>query len=161
MGGRHGTKKDWRPSHWARSPSPINLPSPRIREGCPNLYDYRIITVAKARHLIHGGPYASDGEGKLRARDSECFLRVRRIIRSASRAKNCEVVDLAFLGMHQNHAASRASKIIPMIACIENGRRADETFVPWSANGFEGNLNASGQGILLGAAIDFGHALTQ
>jgi hypothetical protein len=62
-------------------------------------------------------------------------LSVCRIIRSTSGAKDREIVDLAFLGMHQNHTTFCASKINRIIACIENWRRADKAVVPWSPNG--------------------------
>jgi hypothetical protein len=72
------------------------------------------------------------------------FLRIRRVIRSASRAKNREIVDLAVLGMHQDDTALPASKINRVLAGIENWRGTDKTVVPWSGNGFEGNLKACG-----------------
>jgi hypothetical protein len=63
-------------------------------------------------------------------------LGIRRIVRSAPCAKNCKIVDLAFLGVHQNHAAFRAREINRMIPCIENWRRADKPHLGWSPNRF-------------------------
>jgi hypothetical protein len=63
-------------------------------------------------------------------------LGIRRIIRSAPCAKNCEIVDLAFLGVHQNHAAFRAREINCMIPCMENWWRADKPHVGGSTNRF-------------------------
>jgi hypothetical protein len=77
------------------------------------------------------------------------FLEVRRIVCSAPRAENCEILDLAFLGMHQNHAAFPASEVDRMIAGVENGRRADETHASRSRNRFQTDLKVCGQGIVL------------
>jgi hypothetical protein len=69
-------------------------------------------------------------------------LCVRRIIGSAFRAKNREIVDLAVLGVHQDDTAFPASKINRVIARIQNWRGTDKAIVPWSGNGFEADLKA-------------------
>ena len=76
------------------------------------------------------------------------FLRVRGIIRSASRAENREIMDLAVLGMHQDDTAFAASKIVRVMARVENWRGTDKAVMPWSGNGLEADLNARGHGVL-------------
>jgi hypothetical protein len=58
-------------------------------------------------------------------------LEVGRIIGSAPRAEYRQIVDLAFLGMHQDHAAFPAGKTNLVIAGIKKWRGADQAFVPW------------------------------
>jgi hypothetical protein len=77
------------------------------------------------------------------------FLRIRRIIRSASRAKNREIVDLALLGMQQDDTAFPAGKINRVIARIENWRGADELFQSRPRNRPETDLTVCGHGFVL------------
>jgi hypothetical protein len=77
------------------------------------------------------------------------FLEVRRIVCSAPRSENCEIVDLAFLGMHQHHTAFPTSEVDRMIACVENGRGADKALTSRSRNRFQTDLKVCGQEIVL------------
>jgi hypothetical protein len=70
------------------------------------------------------------------------LLWVRRIIRSAFRAKNREIVDLTVLGTHQDDTAFPASKINRVIARFQNWRGPDKAVVPWSGNGLKADLKA-------------------
>jgi len=92
----------------------------------------------RAHGVVHRGvtPSAS-GNGAIGH-----SLGIRGAVRSAFRAKNREIVDLAVLGMHQDDTAFPASKINRVIARTENWRGTDKAIVPWPGDGLEADLKA-------------------
>jgi hypothetical protein len=73
---------------------------------------------------------------------TEHSLGIRGVVRSAFRAKNREIVDLAVLGLHQNDTAFPASKINRVFARTENWRGTDKAIVLWPGDGLEADLKA-------------------